>query len=113
LQAILVLILISATFLVISFLNMATPSTATNIDTSNYTGATILTVTNTTILYVWCIEHTSVASSIAAVETLCSPYLTRYYVGLAVGVIISLVVVGVKSILKIVVIKLSKFQRYK
>jgi hypothetical protein len=75
---------------------MATPSTATSIDTSNYTADSIINEKNTTIVYLWCIEHTSLASSNSSVETFCSPYFSRYYIGLSVGVLISLIVVGVK-----------------
>jgi hypothetical protein len=96
LQAVVVLILILATFLIISFLNMTAPSTAATLDTSNYTEATILNVTNTTIVSFWCIEHTPVVVSNEALKDLCSPYLTRYYIVLSVGVLISLVVLVVK-----------------
>jgi hypothetical protein len=45
------------TFLVISLLNIATPSTSTYLDVSHYDHNTILNVTNSTILYVWCIDN--------------------------------------------------------
>lgn len=105
--------LISITFLAISFLNIATPTTSTTIDTNQYNGSTIQAVTNTTIIYVWCIKNSDLASSVAPIKTLCDPYLMRYYLGIAIGVLISLVVVVVKVFLKKIVIFLAKFQRYK
>jgi hypothetical protein len=57
LQFILVVVLLWVTFSVISFLNIATPSTSTKLDVSSYTATTIQTETNGTILYVWCILH--------------------------------------------------------
>lgn len=47
------------------------------------------------------------------INTLCSPYITKYYVSLAVGVLMSMFVVGIKFIAKKIVIALSKFLRYK
>jgi hypothetical protein len=56
-QGLLLVLLLGVTFLVISLLNIATPSTSTYLDVSHYDHNTILNVTNSTILYVWCIDN--------------------------------------------------------
>lgn len=47
------------------------------------------------------------------INTLCSPYITKYYASLAVALLMSWFVVGVKFVVKKIVIALSKFLRYK
>lgn len=47
------------------------------------------------------------------VNRLCEPYITKYYVSLAVVLLMSWFVVGVKFVVKKIVIALSKFLRYK
>lgn len=112
-QAILLLILILFTFCAISALNIATPSTSTNLDTNNYNANSIISVKNATILYVWCIENKSMMTSLTSINTLCTPYITRYYWSLAIGILITFVIVGVKTFLKKIVVFLARFQRYK
>lgn len=56
-QLIFLIIIIAATFLFISVLNIAAPSTSTNLDVTMYNSQNIMNVTNTTILYVWCINN--------------------------------------------------------
>lgn len=101
------------TFLVISLINIVTPSTSTNLNVSAYDAQSILSVTNSTVLYVWCINNKDLMNSLLSIDHLCDPYITKYYVNLAIGILISFVVVGVKLLLKKIVVGLAKFQKYK
>jgi hypothetical protein len=51
-------------------------------------------------------------STYPRINRLCTPYITRYYTSLAIGVLISCIVVGVKFVLKKIVVALARFQRY-
>ena len=99
------------TFVVISVLNLATPSTSSNLDTSSYTFATIVLAKNETIEYMWCLKNKDASDT--AVKSFCSNYISKQLVNVFIGVLISLVIVIVKNILKAIVIKLAHFQRYK
>ena len=80
---------------------------------SAYNASSILSVTNSTILYVWCIDNQDFMTTLPSIDQLCEPYITKYYVNLVIGILISFVVVGVKILLKKIVISLAKFQKYK
>lgn len=80
---------------------------------SAYNANSILSVTNSTILFVWCIDNKDLMDSLSSIDSLCEPYITKYYVNLVIGILISFVVVGVKILLKKIVIGLAKFQKYK
>lgn len=80
---------------------------------SAYNASSILSVTNSTILYVWCIDNQDFMTTLPSIDHLCEPYITKYYVNLVIGILISFVVVGVKILLKKIVISLAKFQKYK
>ena len=55
----------------------------------------------------------NIMSNDDTVSTLCSNYVKDYYIKAAIGVAISIVIVVIKFLLKIFVIFLAKFQRYK
>jgi hypothetical protein len=112
-QILLLLIVIAITFLVISILNLGAPSTSTSLNVSMYNASSILNVTNSTILYVWCLDNKDMMDKLSSIDKLCSNYITQYYSSLAIGVIISCIVVGVKFVVKKIVIALAKFQKYK
>lgn len=112
-QLVFLIIIIAATFLFISLLNIAAPSTSTNLNVSMYNSINIMNVTNSTIIYVWCINNKGLMDTNQRVNRLCEPYITKYYVSLAVVLLMSWFVVGVKFVVKKIVIALSKFLRYK
>jgi hypothetical protein len=51
--------------------------------------------------------------TLPSIDKLCDQYITKYYVNLVIGILISFVIVGVKLLLKKIVIGLAKFQKYK
>jgi uncharacterized BrkB/YihY/UPF0761 family membrane protein len=114
-QLIFLLAVIAIGFMVISFLNILAPSSATTVDTSSYTSTTIQAVTNTTVLQSWCITNqaTVLTNSDSALYTLCWGYIRKYYIKIAITIGIAIAVLIIKSIIKVVVTYLAKFQRYK
>lgn len=114
-QLISLLIVIAIGFLVISFLNILVPQYTNSVDTSSYNSVSILGVSNSTIVQSWCISNSAsvLTSSDSAVYSYCWSYIQQYYIGLAITVGIALAVVVIKSIIKVVVIYLAKFQKYK
>ena len=109
------LIVIVIGFMVISFLSILVPSSTISVDTSSYTSITIKSETNTTIVQSWCITNsaTVLTSSDSSINSLCWDYIQKYYIGIAITIGIALAVVAIKGIIKVVVVFLAKFQKYK
>lgn len=114
-QLILLLAVIAIGFLVISFLNILAPPSATSVNTSSHTSTTIQSETNTTILQSWCITNqaTVLKGSDTALYNLCWTYIEKYYIKIAITIGIAVAVIIIKAIIKLVVVFLAKFQRYK
>lgn len=84
-------------------------------DTSSYTYTTIQAETNSTILQSWCVSNiaTVVSNPSSSLYTTCESYLKNYYFKIAVTIGIAVAVLIIKALIKIVVVFLAKFQRYK
>lgn len=63
----------------------------------------------------WCISNikTVLSSSDTTLTTLCSDYIKKYYLKIAITVGIALAVLVIKKVINLVVVFLAKFQRYK
>lgn len=97
-------------FLFISFLNILTPPTSPNIDTSNYTYDSIKNESNATIVRSWCIQNLELTSE--TLKPLCYEYWKQYIFGVLITVGIAVAVILLKVIIKIIMILIAKFQKY-
>lgn len=91
-------------------MNILVPPSSTNIDTSAYTFDTIQAQTNTTIVYTWCVKNIDFPNS--PYQDFCWETWVSYMKGIMITVGISLVIVVFKYIVKIIMIRIAKFQRY-
>lgn len=112
-QFIFILAIIAGGFLFISFLNILTPDdNSSGVDTSSVTVDNIASVTDTTVIKVWCINNLSTYYNDTTISKICYDYWYSYIIGILITVGISLAVVVFKLLVKIIVIGLAKFQRY-
>lgn len=114
-QWVLLLVMVAAGFLFISFLNVLTPASAssTAVDTSSLTATTVFSA-NATLVQSWCVSHATdvLSSGDSALQSLCWDYLVQYYLKIGMGVGIAVSVIIIKALLRGVVVFLAKFQRY-
>ena len=109
-QILFLFVIVFAGFLFISFLNITTPPLNNNqVDTSAYDETNILTATSN-IQESWCLKN---EFTVDAVVALCQPFLNQYYAKLGITVAIAVGVVMIKFLMRLIVLFLARFQRYK
>lgn len=113
-QTLFVIVGIFAGFLILSFLNILTPMSSTpTVDVSNYTYQTVISTNNSAITQSWCLSQSpTTVYNDQQLLALCQAFLVDYYVGIGLSVAISVSVIVIKSLLKIFLTWLAKFQRY-
>lgn len=97
-------------FLLIAFLNVLVPPARVLVDTEQYTWAMIQGESNSTIVESWCIK--SLSLSAGAYESVCYSYWKSYIFANLIKIGIAVVIVVLKSLIKIIMVSIAKFQRY-